>query len=125
MLQEIDLSALIRILALAAGLGLGATFLAGVWVVGRVKKLQLPPQADLLTALRLTPFSVVLFLDLLDFSLDIFGAPVAWAALNYLGLRPLRGITVVESLIPGTQVLPTMTLVWLFARVTAGQAASG
>lgn len=91
--------------------------LVGVWILGRVRRLSLPPDADLPTALRLTPFSVVLFLDLLDFSLDLFGAPVAWAVLGYLGLRPLRGITVVESLLPGTQFLPTLTVAWLAARL--------
>jgi hypothetical protein len=70
-----------------------------------VRRLNIPADADLIAALRVAPFSVVLFLDLLDFSLDVFGAPVAWAVLGYLGLRPPRGITVIQSLIPGTQVL--------------------
>jgi hypothetical protein len=55
-------------------------------------------------------------LDLLDLGLDFFSAPVAWVILTKLGLGPLRGVTVVESLIPGTQFIPTMTLAWLFAR---------
>jgi hypothetical protein len=77
----------------------------------------LPPDADFLTALRVTPLAVVILLDLLDFSLDIFSAPLAWMILGYLGLKPLRGVTIVESLIPGTQFLPTMTVVWVFARL--------
>jgi hypothetical protein len=38
--------------------------------------------------------------------------------LGYLGLKPLRGVTVMESLIPGTQFLPTMTVAWIIARWT-------
>lgn len=98
-------------------LGLVLSGVLAVWIIARVRRLRLPPDADLLTALRHTPFSVVLLLDLLDFSLDIFSAPLAWGLLGYLGLQPLRGITVVEALIPGTQFLPTMTVAWLVARL--------
>ena len=97
-------------------IGLGLAVLLGIWVLLRVRRLRLPEGADFMSALRHTPLSVVILLDLLDFSLDIFGAPVAWSLLSYLGLQPLRGINVVESLIPGTQLLPTMTLAWLAAR---------
>lgn len=116
MLADLDLRSALLLLAGAALLGLVAAVLVGVWVLARVRRLRLPAEADFMTALRLTPFSVVLLLDLLDFSLDIFGAPVAWGVLSYLGLQPLRAVTVIESLIPGTQLLPTMTIAWLIAR---------
>lgn len=86
------------------------------WVVWRVRRINLPPGADFFTALRATPLSVVILLDLLDLSLDIFGAPFAWTILTYLGLKPLRGVTILESLIPGTQLIPTMTVAWVIAR---------
>jgi hypothetical protein len=37
--------------------------------------------------------------------------------LTKLGLGPLRGVTVVEGLIPGTGAIPTMTAAWVLARV--------
>jgi len=118
-MDEINWRALLlAALALAAvGLALALALLA--WVLWRVRKVQLPVGADTLTALRMTPLPVVVLLDLLDFSLDIFSAPVSWTILGYLGLRPLRGVTVIEGLIPGTQLLPTMTAAWLVARLLA------
>ncbi|MGH2522625.1 MAG: hypothetical protein ACRDH2_08990 [Anaerolineales bacterium] len=99
------------------GIGLTIAVLLLGWVFWRVRRIQLPPGADLLTALRATPLSVVLLLDALDFSLDFLSAPIAWIILGRLGLAPLRGVTMFESLIPGTQFLPTMTTAWILARV--------
>ena len=99
-----------------AGVGLVLSILLLLWVVWRIKKIHLPPDADPMTALRATPLVVVILLDLLDLSLDFLAAPFAWTILSYLGLKSLRGITVVESLIPGTQFLPTMTIAWFIAR---------
>lgn len=87
-----------------------------IWVIWRVRRIELPVGADTLTALQRTPFIVVLLLDLLDLSLDIFSVPLTWPLLGRLGLAPLRGVTLLEGLIPGTQLIPTMTLAWLFAR---------
>jgi hypothetical protein len=101
----------------AIGLALALALLLLVWVLTRIKRIQLPPDADLMTALRATPLSVVILLDLLDLTLDFFSAPIAWVLLGRLGLGPLRGITVVESLLPGTQLIPTMTATWVFARL--------
>ena len=116
MFENQDVRTLVALAGLAIILGLGVAMALGLWVLLKVRRLRLPEGADLMTALRRTPLSVVILLDLLDFSLDLFGAPVAWSLLSYLGLQPLRGITVVESLIPGTQLLPIMTLAWLAAR---------
>ncbi|HEY85769.1 MAG TPA: hypothetical protein G4N96_11745 [Chloroflexi bacterium] len=102
---------------------MGVSFLLAMLLLGfilwRVKRINLSPNATFMSALRATPLLVVIFLDLLDFGLDIFGAPVAWVVLSRLGLAPLRGVTMVEQLLPGTQVIPLMTLAWLVARFSA------
>src|SRR6266851_1203450 len=87
-----------------------------VLIVMRIRRINLPPNADFFAALRATPLSVVVVLDLLDFSMDIFSAPIAWALLSYLGLAPLRVVAVVKDLIPITNFIPLMTLCWLYAR---------
>jgi len=81
----------------------------------RLRRLNLP-NAGVLETLRAVPLGLVVVLDLLDLSLDIFSAPISWAILSRFGLQNLRQITVIEALIPGTQLIPTMTLAWLFAR---------
>jgi phosphotransferase system glucose/maltose/N-acetylglucosamine-specific IIC component len=98
----------------------GALIFSGAlvgFVLWRVRKIQLPANADFFTTLRATPLIVVLTLDLLDFTLDFLSAPVAWVLLTRLGLGPLRGVTMVEGLIPGTQIIPTMTLTWIASRL--------
>ena len=96
--------------------GLFLSILLAIWVIWRVRRIDLPAGADAITALQRTPFIVVLLLDLLDLGLDFFSVPLTWPLLGRLGLAPLRGVTVIEGLIPGTQLVPTMTLAWLFAR---------
>ena len=88
-----------------------------VYVFTRIRRINLPPGADTLTALRMTPLSVVILLDLLDLGLDFLAAPFAWIILSKLGLGPLRGVTVAEALIPGTGAIPTMTVAWILARM--------
>ena len=83
----------------------------------RLKRIHIPPGADFFTTLRYVPLTLVLFLDLLDFGLDFFSAPIAWVILGKLGLQSLRGVTVAEEIIPGTQFLPTMTAAWFAARL--------
>jgi len=106
---------------LIAGIVLvSALLLAGlllIWILWQVRRIHLPENADFFTALRHTPLSVVIFLDLLDLALDFFAAPFAWVILGRLGLQPLRAVTVLESIIPFTQMLPTMTIAWILARV--------
>jgi hypothetical protein len=100
-----------------SAIGLGLTLLLLGWVIWRVRRIQLPQEAGFFTALRATPLIVVILLDLLDMSLDFLSAPIAWTLLSYLGLAPLRGVTVVASLIPGTQLLPTMSIFWIISRI--------
>ena len=104
--------------AAMVGIGLVVAAVMAGWVLYRVRRIHLPPDADFFTALRYTPLSVVILLDALDMGLDFFSAPVAWIILDRLGLTPLRAVSVVESLIPGTQMIPTMTAMWLIARFT-------
>jgi hypothetical protein len=87
-----------------------------VWVVLRIRRINLPPDADFLSALRATPLIVVIALDALDLGMNIFSAPIAWALLSYLGLAPLRGVATVKALIPISGFIPLMTLSWLYAR---------
>jgi hypothetical protein len=108
---------LLYALACVAGTALLLALVVGVYVFTRIRRINLPPGADTLTALRMTPLSVVILLDLLDLGLDFFSAPFAWIILSKLGLGPLRGVTVAESLIPGTGAIPTMTVAWVLARV--------
>jgi len=115
-LSEIDFAALLRSFLIAAAIGLILTVLLVVWILRSVRRISLPADAGFFTALRATPLVVVLMLDLLDFSLDFLSAPIAWPLLGHLGLTPLREVTVIEELIPGTQVIPTMTLAWIAAR---------
>lgn len=114
--NSIDLTQFIYPLLIFIGIALTLAILLIAWIVWRVRRINLPPNADWITAMRATPLVVVLALDLLDFSLDFLSAPFAWILLSYLGLKPLRTITTIESLIPGTQFLPTMTAAWIAAR---------
>ena len=114
----IDWREVLSILLVIAGVSLVISLILLGWVVWRVRRIHIPEDADPLTALRATPFIVVVLLDMLDLSLDFLSAPFSWVLLGYLGLKPLRGVTVMESLIPGTQFLPTMTVAWIVARWT-------
>lgn len=94
-----------------------ASVVLGAWVLYRVKRVTLPANADFWETLRVTPLSVVILLDLLDFGLDFLSAPVAWVLLTRLGLGPLRWVAAIEGILPFTHLLPTMTLAWLLARL--------
>lgn len=81
--------------------------------VKKVRQLQIPPDATFTETLSNTPFLLVMAIDLLDLGLDILAAPISWAILDWLGLKALRGMASVEALIPGTQLIPTLTLCWI------------
>ena len=116
-----DLQTFLVIFLVIASAGLVIALLLLAWILWRVKRIQLPPDADFLTTLRATPFSVVLLLDVLDLAFDFLAAPFAWILLGYLNLQGLRGVSIVEAIIPGTQFLPTMTAAWLFARLAGSK----
>ncbi len=86
----------------------------------QVKRIHIPPDATFGETLLLTPFLVVLMIDLLDFALDFLAAPFSWIILDRLGLKALRGVSIIESLIPFTQAIPTMTLAWIWVRLFPG-----
>ena len=99
-------------------LGLALLLLALVW--RKVKRLHIPPNATFGETLLLTPLVVVLMIDLLDFGLDFLAAPISWVILDRLGLKALRGVSVVEAIIPLTQAIPTMTIAWVWVRLFPG-----
>lgn len=115
--MDSNLAEFLRILLIISGVSLALAGFVFAYVVWRVQKINIPANASFVQALKLTPFSVVLLLDLLDLGLDFFSAPISWTLLGYLGLKPLRGVTVVEGLIPATQAIPTMSLAWLAVRL--------
>jgi hypothetical protein len=91
--------------------------LAGlVLIARRVRRLRIPPDADYFTTMRYIPLALAILLDLLDFGLDIFSAPISWIMLDRMGLYNLRNKAAVEALIPFTQPIPTFTLSWFAAR---------
>ena len=82
-----------------------------------IRRLRIPPDADFFTTMRYIPLSLVIVLDLLDFGLDIFSAPIMWIALDRMGLPNLRNKATIEALIPLTNVIPTFTVSWFAARL--------
>ena len=113
----VDWQQLFLYLLVFAGIWLLLATILGIWIWRSVTRLRLPDDVTFIEAMRLTPFRVVLFLDLLDFGLDFFSAPISWMMLSRLGLSKLRGATILEAFIPGTQAIPTMSLAWIFVRL--------
>jgi hypothetical protein len=84
-----------------------------IFVIRQLRKIRVPAGSGFSETLRYTPFLVVVFIDLLDFALDVLAAPFAWIVLDRLGLKSLRGVSVVQALIPLTQAIPALTLSWI------------
>jgi hypothetical protein len=82
----------------------------------QISEMEIPPDADFFETLQLVPISVPIALDLLDLAFGIFSAPFSWMALELMGLRALRMVTIVESIMPGMGPIPTMTIAWAMAR---------
>jgi hypothetical protein len=82
-----------------------------------IRRLRIPPDADFFTTMRYIPLTLVIVLDLLDFGLDIFSAPIIWIALDRMGLYNLRNKATIEALVPFTNVIPTFTASWFAARL--------
>jgi hypothetical protein len=103
----------------------GALFLIGLVVSGlllayaftKMRHVEVPPNAGLADTLHATPFIVALGIDILDLTLDFLAAPASWIILDRLGLKALRNMATIEALIPGTQLIPTLTLGWIIVRV--------
>jgi hypothetical protein len=107
------------------GLILGGLFLVGVvifllmlaYAYRAVRHLDIPPDAGFADTLHLTPFLVVVGIDMLDLTLDVLAAPAAWIILDRLGLKAQRTTATIEAIIPGTQIIPTLTLAWIVVRL--------
>jgi hypothetical protein len=90
----------------------------GLLLIARsVRRLRIPPDADFFSTMRMVPLSLVIFLDLLDFGLDIFSAPIIWVLLDRMGLPNLRNKATIEAVIPITGPIPTFTICWFAARL--------
>lgn len=100
--------------AMLVALAVAAVGLALMW--RSIKRLDVPPTAGFFLTMRYVPLPLVVLLDLLDFGLDIFAAPVSWIILDQLGLKGLRNKAAIEALIPFTQPIPTFTISWFAAR---------
>lgn len=103
------------LIAMGVALAIAVLGLALIW--RQVRRLNVPPNAGFFDTMRYVPLTLVILLDLLDFGLDIFAAPVSWIVLDRLGLRGLRNKAAIEALIPFTQPIPTFTLGWVAARL--------
>lgn len=88
-----------------------------ILVVRKLRRLDIPPQAGFGETLLYTPFLLVVFIDLLDFALDVLALPFTWVILDRLGLQALRNVAAFEAFLPFTQLIPTMTLAWFAARL--------
>ena len=93
-------------------IGIVLSILLIIFIVWRIRKIEIPPDADFFEALRYTPIIIVITLDLLDFAFDFLSAPIGFTLLTFLGLNPLRGVAAIEAAIPGTQLIPLMTIAW-------------
>ncbi len=111
-----ELTDLLKIFAVLALIAL--ILAAGVLTLAirKLRRIRVPADADFFTAIRAVPLSLVVGLDLLDFALDIFSAPIIWTILNRVGLQALRNTAAIEALIPITGPIPTLTIAWMAAR---------
>ena len=99
------------------GSGILLSIILIIFIVWRVRKIEIPADADFFEALRYTPLIIVITLDVLDFAFDFLSAPIGFTLLTFLGLNPLRGVAAIEAVIPGTQLIPLMTIAWGFVRI--------
>ncbi len=103
------------LIAMMVALAVASVGLALMW--RSVKRLNVPAEAGFFATMHHVPLLLMVLLDLLDFGLDIFAAPVSWVILDRLGLRALRNKAALEALLPFTQTVPIFSLAWLAARL--------
>jgi hypothetical protein len=113
--EDLRLFGMIFIGVIVVSLLLGTILL--VFAAKRVRQLNIPDDADFVETLRLTPFYVVLGIDLLDLGLDFLSVPVVWVILDRMGLKALRSVSAVQAVIPGTQFIPALTACWIGVRL--------
>ena len=107
---------LVILLIVGAGIVIVAIGLL-VIAASDVREANIPPDADFFETMRLIPITIPLALDMLDLVFDFLAAPISWLILEALGLKALRLVTIAEGLIPGTQIIPTLTVGWIAARM--------
>jgi hypothetical protein len=114
-------SAGIREVVIVAGACMAAALVGAIALLvvaaRQISEIDIPENADFFETMQHLPITVPLALDLLDMAFDIFAAPIAWLVLELLGLQSLQLITVVEGVIPGTQLIPTLTMAWIISRM--------
>jgi len=115
-IQAIPLRDALLAFGICAAIALVGAIALLVVAVRQIARLDIPEDADFFETLQLVPITVPIALDLLDMAFDVFSAPISWVVLELLGLRALQMITLFEGLIPGTQIIPTMTIAWFIAR---------
>lgn len=120
-----DLRAIGIFVAATMGISLFLAVILFTFVIRRLRRLNIPPGAGFGETLLYTPLALVLFIDLLDWGLDILAAPIVWVVLDRLGLRALRNVSTVEALIPFTQFIPTLTASWIWVRLFGSETLPG
>ncbi len=86
-------------------------------IARRLRRIKIATNADFVQTMHAVPFGLVLALDLLDFGLNIFSAPITWILLSRYKLQGLRTFAVIKDLIPFDGPLPLMSLAWVGVRV--------
>jgi hypothetical protein len=112
-----SLSGILTILLIAMAVSIVVACIGLVALARGIRRLRIPPDADFFTTMRYIPLILAIMLDLLDFGLDIFSAPIMWIALDRMGLYNLRNKATIEALIPVTNMIPTFTACWFAARL--------
>src|SRR6476659_7485826 len=112
-----SLRSILTVLLIAMGLSVVLGCIGLAILARSIRRLRIPPDADFFTTMRYIPLPLAIVLDLLDFGLDIFSAPIIWIALDRMGLYNLRNKATIEALIPLTNVIPTFTVSWFAARI--------
>lgn len=116
-LTNFDLGTVVLVIGLCIGAALVGAITLLVIAARQIADLEIPDGADFFETLQHIPITVPIALDLLDMAFDVFSAPIAWIVLELLGLQALQLITVFQGLIPGTQLVPTLTIAWTIARM--------
>lgn len=112
-----SLDNVLTLILVLMGISLTVALIGLFALVRSIRQLHVPSDADFFTTMHYIPLTLVVLLDLLDFGLDIFAAPISWAILSRMGLYGLRNKAAIEALIPFTQPIPTFTIGWLAARL--------
>jgi hypothetical protein len=115
-MDQITIENVLLVLGILCGIGVAGAVTLLVLAFQQVREIDVPEDADFFETLQLVPITVPLALDFLDLGFDVFSAPISWVVLEMLGLRALQMVTVFESIIPGTQILPTLTVCWFIAK---------